>query len=191
MLTIPDHKLKAALTHAAVQDIRYYLCGVLLEAAQNDDLHIVATDGHRLFCGVLLGAAAGMPELARIIVPTDVIKRQAKKGDVEIAYEAGVWRLGNEIFKPIDGKFPDYRRVIPPTDINDAAPGFNYAYLADTEIALGLWAGGRSARVVCVPHGESAATVTSTDPTAFCLVMPLRPPKDGVASPFAPADARV
>lgn len=190
MLTIPAHKLKAALTHAAVRDARFYLLGVLLEAAQNGDLHIVATDGHRMFIGVLPGAAADMPELTRIIVPTDVIKRQAKKGDVEVACEAGVWRLGNEIFKPIEGVFPPWRRVIPSADAEGLAPGFNYAYLADTEIALGLWAGGRSAQVVCEPHGEYAATVTSADPTAFCLVMPLRPPKDGVASPFKPADAR-
>lgn len=191
MLTIPAHKLKAALTHAAVRDVRYYLNGVWLEAAQNGDLHIVATDGHRMFVGVLPGAAAGMPELTRIIVPTDVIKRQAEKGNIELACDAGVWRLGNEIFKPIDGVFPDWRRAIPSADAEGPAPGFNYAYLADTEIALGLWAGGRSAQVVCVPHGERAATVTSTDSTAFCLVMPLRVPKDDIAAPFKPAGARV
>lgn len=51
MLTIPAHKLKAALTHCAVRDIRYYLNGVYLEAAESGDLHIIAMNGPSMFCG--------------------------------------------------------------------------------------------------------------------------------------------
>src|SRR5678816_993179 len=65
-LTIPQKALKNALRLVqfamAVQDIRYYLNGVLF-SVDKDTLRVVATDGHRLsFAAESLGADHGSVE---------------------------------------------------------------------------------------------------------------------------------
>lgn len=103
----------------AQQDIRYYLNGLLLIVAGNE-LRMVATDGHRL-------AFASSPlesELPRteVILPRKTVMELARQlGDSEDPLEvilAGnqvVFRFGpiELVSKLIDGKFPDYERVIP------------------------------------------------------------------------------
>ena len=108
----------------AKQDVRYYLNGVLLEA-QQDNLRAVATDGHRLaLCDVDVAIATeekkqlivprkGVQELLRLLEETDTeMEIVMSKNHIRIA-------LDNLIFtsKLIDGKYPDYNRVIPePSD---------------------------------------------------------------------------
>jgi DNA polymerase-3 subunit beta len=103
----------------AQQDIRYYLNGMLL-VVEDGRLKLVATDGHRL-------AYASAPleaELARqeAIVPRKTVLELAKLlGDSEdevridiSASQAGFSFANVELAsKLVDGKFPDYTRVIP------------------------------------------------------------------------------
>ena len=105
----------------AQQDVRYYLNGLLFELA-GDRLRTVATDGHRLsMCEVQAELPSG--EGQQVIVP--------RKGVIELARlldpdaEAGVTiRIGGNHIqvdlpglrftsKLIDGRFPDYTRVVP------------------------------------------------------------------------------
>jgi DNA polymerase III subunit beta len=103
----------------AQQDIRYYLNGLLL-VAKGNSLIVVATDGHRLaFTSETLSQSLSPIE---VILPRKTIlelSRQLNDSDdplkltltpTQAAFEFGNIEL---ISKLIDGKFPDYERVIP------------------------------------------------------------------------------
>lgn len=103
----------------AQQDIRYYLNGLLFEVNANR-LNVVGTDGHRLsFTSAELNQNYEKQEL---ILPRKTVIELVKlleDGDDEVSIEIvpgqvnfsfGDIRL---ITKVIDGKFPDYNRVIP------------------------------------------------------------------------------
>ncbi len=104
----------------AQQDVRYYLNGLLLEA-QQDRLRAVATDGHRLaLCDADVAVSAS--EDKQLIVPRKGVLElvrllQDDETEVEIRLSQNHIRieLNNLVFtsKMIDGKFPDYTRVIP------------------------------------------------------------------------------
>ena len=129
--------LKAARIAAAVKDVRYYLNGVLVEfSAQNDasDVKAVvaATDGHMLFAAHTIVNRDDENEQApdigtQIIIPSDTIKacKLRHKSNPFVTLKqisATQWQLGDVLFTPIDGKFPDYRRVIPSYDMVAATP---------------------------------------------------------------------
>jgi DNA polymerase III subunit beta len=124
-LTLPQAELGRliAKTHfsMAQQDVRYYLNGTLLET-DGKMLRTVATDGHRLAIAEAPLADSGKPVQAQqVIVPRKgVLELQrilGNTGDVEIAIGSNHIRLqiGDIRFtsKLIDGKFPEYGRVIP------------------------------------------------------------------------------
>jgi DNA polymerase III subunit beta len=122
-LTLPQSALKQALGLVqfamAVQDIRYYLNGVLFSVDKNT-LRVVATDGHRLsFASRDLGSDHGSVEaiLPRKTV-IELIKLLSDSDDpVSMAIGSNQVRFtfgGIEIVsKIVEGKFPDYQKVIP------------------------------------------------------------------------------
>ena len=103
----------------AQQDIRYYLNGLLLVVA-GDMLRMVATDGHRLAYAAspLVG---NFPRTDGILPRKTVVELARQLADSDEALEVTI--VGNQIVfrfghielisKLIDGKFPDYERVIP------------------------------------------------------------------------------
>jgi DNA polymerase III subunit beta len=103
----------------AQQDIRYYLNGLLLEVNENK-LNIVGTDGHRLsFTSTTLNQSY---EKTEVILPRKTVVELIKllddsENEVNIELSASQVNFAfNEIrliSKVIDGKFPDYHRVIP------------------------------------------------------------------------------
>jgi DNA polymerase III subunit beta len=108
-------------THFAMaqQDVRYYLNGTLLET-DGKALRAVATDGHRLaWCEVPLEGKSR--ELLQIILPRKGVLELQRlldgEGQIEIAIGSNHIRvnIGEVRFtsKLIDGKFPEYGRVIP------------------------------------------------------------------------------
>lgn len=112
----------------AQQDVRYYLNGMLLET-EGKSLRAVATDGHRLaLCETELAAPAKNPQ--QVIVPRKGILELQRilgtSGDLELAVGTNHVRaqVGHVRFtsKLIDGRFPEYGRVIPagPTKMVDA-----------------------------------------------------------------------
>lgn len=103
----------------AQQDVRYYLNGVLL-IIEGNSLKVVATDGHRLAFNA--GTIEGKHEKQEIILPRKTVAELCKLlGDtdesVEIEFSTQQVKAAfsgiNIISKVIDGKFPDYERVIP------------------------------------------------------------------------------
>ncbi len=102
----------------AQQDVRYYLNGLLLEV-DGDRLRGVATDGHRLaLCEVDLAKGKGNQQ---VIVPRkgvlELQRLMGGGGDLTLGIGANHIRaqVGNIRFtsKLIDGRFPEYGRVIP------------------------------------------------------------------------------
>jgi len=103
----------------AQQDVRYYLNGMLLEIAGNV-LRTVATDGHRLaYCETELNPPASTG--SQVIVPRKGVLELQRllggEGPMELAIGTNHIRaqIGEIRFtsKLIDGRFPEYNRVIP------------------------------------------------------------------------------
>jgi DNA polymerase-3 subunit beta len=103
----------------AQQDIRYYLNGLLM-VVEEGQLKLVATDGHRLAYAAT--ALSGGQPRQEVIVPRKTVielsKLLAENDDevnVEVSATQAAFRFGaiELVSKLIDGKFPDYTRVIP------------------------------------------------------------------------------
>ena len=104
----------------AQQDVRYYLNGMLIEVSSGM-LRAVATDGHRLaMCSMQAGIE--QPDRHQVIVPRKGILELARlltDQDGEVAIVLGQHHIrattGEFTFtsKLVDGKFPDYERVLP------------------------------------------------------------------------------
>ncbi len=103
----------------AQQDIRYYLNGLLL-VTEGKEIRVVATDGHRLAYAVT--SLLEKQEKTEVILPRKAIlelARQLTEGDdpldVDVYANQVRFRFGDVELttKVIDGKFPDYQRVIP------------------------------------------------------------------------------
>jgi DNA polymerase-3 subunit beta len=110
-------------THFAMahQDVRYYLNGLLLVLAP-DRVRCVATDGHRLALSETPMDWAFAEETVQAIVPRKAITelvRLLTDSDAEIDLQLSDKHLRLQLpglrftTKLIDGRFPDYERVIP------------------------------------------------------------------------------
>lgn len=107
----------------AAQDVRYYLNGLLL-LVEGSELRAVATDGHRLaFASMSLGENISLPRQELILPRKTVLELNRLLSDSEdpvliemtsnqIRFQFGSVSL---VSKLIDGKFPDYERVVPST----------------------------------------------------------------------------
>jgi len=109
----------------AAQDVRYYLNGLLL-MVDGAELRAVATDGHRLAYAsmALAEPLENNPPRQELILPRKTVlelNRLLTDSDeplsIELAPNQIRFQFGhiNLVSKLIDGKFPDYERVIPAT----------------------------------------------------------------------------
>lgn len=122
-ITLSQNALKLLLGSIqyamAQQDVRYYLNGVLL-GVEGNKLKAVATDGHRLaYNAITIEADLAKQE---IIIPRKAVMELAKllaDDDSAIELEFSDQQLKTSfsgiqlVTKLIEGKFPDYQRVIP------------------------------------------------------------------------------
>lgn len=125
-IVLPQKELKNLLFSVqyamAQQDVRYYLNGVLL-IIDGNKLKVVATDGHRLAYNA--GVIEGHYEKQEIILPRKAVTELSKllsdsDESVELEFSQqqvkAVFSGITLITKVIEGKFPDYERVIPKYD---------------------------------------------------------------------------
>lgn len=104
----------------AHQDVRYYLNGVyMIFSAQ--DLRLVATDGHRL-ATMSLPIKTHLTQPISLILPRKAVQEMQRlfaEGEAEIGIVIGknhlraVTTQTSFITKLVEGKFPDFRRVLP------------------------------------------------------------------------------
>jgi DNA polymerase-3 subunit beta len=131
---VPQKTLRGLINQVhfamAVHDIRYYLNGILF-IAEGKTLTLVATDGHRL----ALGQAQlenDVPSKQEVILPRKTVlelQRLLKDEDTTIEMrfannQAKFNFSGMEfVTKLVEGKFPDYNRVIPKNHKNSVTLG--------------------------------------------------------------------
>ena len=121
--SVPQKTLKSLLGQVsfamAVHDIRYYLNGILF-VAEGNSLSLVATDGHRLaFASATLDVE--VPKQEVILPRKTVLELQRllsdKDGAIELQFATNQAKFSFDgmefVTKLVEGKFPDYNRVIP------------------------------------------------------------------------------
>ena len=122
-IALPQRDFRGLLRLAefamAQQDIRYYLNGMLL-VVDKGSLQAVATDGHRLSYASL--AVTGDYSRQEVILPRKTVLELGKLLEdseepvtIDILANQVRFRFSNIelVSKVVDGKFPDYNRVIP------------------------------------------------------------------------------
>ncbi|WP_028007328.1 DNA polymerase III subunit beta [Solimonas flava] len=123
-LSLPRQQLRGLIERTqfamAQQDVRYYLNGTLLEVDAKR-VRAVATDGHRLALSEI-EVETGVGEKLQVIVPRKAVLElqrlldateepaTVKIGASQIEVDLDVVRLTTKL---IDGRFPDYERVVP------------------------------------------------------------------------------
>lgn len=131
--SVPQKTLKSLLNQVAfamaVHDIRYYLNGILF-VAEGQKLSLVSTDGHRLaFASASLDVE--VPKQEVILPRKTVLELQRllsdKEGDLSMQFANNQAKFvfdGMEfVTKLVEGKFPDYNRVIPKQQKNSVTLG--------------------------------------------------------------------
>ncbi len=186
-MLIATDLLKAALVCASSEETRYYLRGIHLSTSG----HMVTTDGHRMFVARLTDKPA-----ADVIVPyADVVAALKLAGgrakDIEIDLAAN--RIGQISFAPVDGTFPDWRRIVPtglempnandPSD-NAAHVHFDHRYVGDfAKMAAILCGKATTAQSVLHPVSASHPALVTFGDRADCfgVLMPVRRKPDATA----------
>jgi hypothetical protein len=193
-LTVSLSTLRAARTHSADGDIRYYLNGVYLDTQRGK---VVATDGHRM----LVAHARGVKlDAAPVIIPNELLDAALKQFggeyargkslgacDVSITIDGAQLSIatptGHVTGRPLDGQFPDWRRVVPKGDEDGLLTGapavLNSDYVTEACAAFAIArniskakAGIHAVRVL--QRGEFPSIVCDTDPDMVVIIMPLR-----------------
>ena len=137
MFSVPQKTLKQLINQVhfamAVHDIRYYLNGILF-VAEGKSLTLVSTDGHRL----ALAQANLDVEIPKqeVILPRKTVlelqrllkdDKDAADGPIEMRFAGNQAKFsfsGMEfVTKLVEGKFPDYNRVIPKNHKNHVTLG--------------------------------------------------------------------
>lgn len=133
IFSVPQKTLKTLLAQVsfamATNDIRFYLNGILF-VVEGTQLSLVATDGHRLaFASATLDTEVPkqdviLPrktviELQRLLSDADgAIEMQFANNQAKFAFEGMEF-----VTKLVEGKFPDYHRVIPKDPKNSIVLG--------------------------------------------------------------------
>lgn len=112
-ISIVRRNLLAVAVAAATADIRYYLNSVLVEVSPNET-RIVATDG-AILAMTRTDAAEQTTEPFSLMISTETISRIKSTGSdvLFLEVENGRHSIDGIAFVPGEGKFPDYRRVVP------------------------------------------------------------------------------
>ena len=187
-INIPIRLLKAALICTAKQDVRWYLTGVAIK-----DGAVSSTDGHRMFtCEI------DAPKEYEIIIPRDALTaflKQVKKEHLDLraqviqvkdeVYKLQVVNLKKgellfveQLFKPIDSKFPDVKKVIPdPIKRQECMPYYEWKYLVDFQKIAEIL-GGSNGYFGLIVTGKNTSSVIDFSLTKFDnaigVVMPKR-----------------
>jgi DNA polymerase-3 subunit beta len=195
MIEIKQKDLKAVALAMAVKDIRYYLQGVYVES-NGTMTRIVATDGHRLHIVQTEDRERPVSPIVSFLMPFDLVKhclkvkgpRQDKEPRIMLDYsetgkiEARLPDGSSIVASAIDGKFPDYLRIVrdvyalkPDNEGQPLAQVFNQSYVSDAAEALAIYLqhkGSTPPDIGLRPRGSSVGVLACGE--FLALVMPMR-----------------
>lgn len=174
MITIRRNHLAAALISAANKDVRHYINVVLFRVTADGETFLISTDGHRLFRGKFQAECTQKGPFD-ILIPRDAVKTAlaSRQPTLDlVALPDGRHSLGDTIFTPISGVFPDIERVIPAATSGEVAQ-FNWDYIVDARNQLRLWEDNRKEYYELKYNGSGVGTMSSGEDT-LCCVMPVR-----------------
>ena len=179
-ITIDYAIIKALLTAAPKKDTRYYLNGICVDATK-DTVVLVATDGHMMLSFPVSDDAIEDRINGQFIidrVDLDAIKpAKAGKHTLPLVIEvdekgytiSGATKAVNTL---VDGKFPDWRRVVPQTLSGELAQ-FNLELLSRINDIRKVF--GQDEYATTIHHnGRSCAQVTGLKHHALMMLMPMR-----------------
>lgn len=194
----PMDTLRALLTHAGERDVRFYLNGVCLDTTGQEPV-MVATDGCRMLVVRVPRLVSTLPRgcyvIPRALLETvKPVKRRRGTGFLPVTLRvyaatdtdtARAELIGASVASAplVDGRFPDWRRVVP-SKLTGKPAQYNGDYLADLTTAARLLAGAKRTDTACFPviahNGDStdrmgAALVSfPSTPDAFAVLVPMR-----------------
>lgn len=181
-ITIDHSVIKALLICASKQDLRYYLKGVLVDARANGDVVLVTTDGHRMLAYPVATDAIEALAPGQYIIPREALEavKPCKAGrvtlpitiEIDVAHgrENKITGATSVVTPLIDGKFPDWRRVMP-AQVSGELAQYNPEYVSGFGDICKLL-GGKYGPFIN-HNGSSAAPVTNLG-GALGVLMPLR-----------------
>ena len=180
-ITIDHSVVKALLICAAKQDVRYYLKGVCVDARANGDVVLVATDGHRLLAYPVAVDAIEALAPGQYIIPREALEavKPCKAGrrvlpitieiDTAKGLENKITGATSAVTPLIDGKFPDWRRVLPKTVSNEPAQ-YQAEYLGDFGRIAELF----GTKQPHIHYNGSSAAIVGNLGAALGVLMPMR-----------------
>lgn len=197
--TISADLFRIAYACVSKEETRYYLNGVHIEPHPDGGVLLVSTDGHRMLCihdpdgqsdgnGIIraskefLGLCKSGKESPRRLVVSGS-SATLREDTAPVAFQKDCL---------IDGTFPAWRRVVPPTPDQWAPASFNAPYVAEfakiaTALAKATDSSSRAVRFVSKSPADPTIVLFPGMP-AFGVLMPIRT-DDAVSPPefFGPA----
>lgn len=188
MIMINTRALRAAVHCAAdKKDPRQYMQGVYVKFVRSDFATVAGCDGHVLFVGLAeIDPSYEFPDIApwlgqSLVIPVDVIKKLDKRAkSVGLSQiDADLFRLGDSVFKPIDGQYPDIGRVIPSQDdlgLRTITPAlFNPVVLGRAQKALQSYYETKpDVAFDLAQYGTDSGIMHNNDSLAQVVVIPMR-----------------
>ena len=210
-LTIEHDVIKALLLVAPRQDIRSYLKGVLVDV-RAQDVTLVSTNGTVLLAVPHLDNVEGDRLIGQWIIPREALEavKPCKVGRTTLPIAVEILpgaqtpdpeRPGVTIgapdtitiagattttTKPIDGVYPDWRRVMPGSASLEVAQ-FDPALVARFGDVHALLSGSTKFKPVIHHNGRGGALVSGLGRDALGVIMPLRVDTDDMRHPGLPS----
>ena len=171
--------LQACSLFKASNDVRFYLCGVYV-----GDGAVVATNGHTM----LICDDPNAADLD-LIIPKETIDSLLRKVGKRPKFttvqlhqlEDGFWLLEHigsyELFKPVDSKYPAWRRVDmkkPKKYTAESFPQFNFDYLNDFKKVAHIYSGNTVAQPKLFPTTANDRCYVEINDRVHGVIMPLR-----------------
>lgn len=172
MITLTLGQVKALLRIAPAKEARHYLCGVYVDP----EGYAVVTDGH-----CLLAIRCEPSNAEGYIVGRDVLELAAKnahKGagiELSLNYVRYLTKAGSQSLphNRIDGRFPDWRRVVPQSCSGDRA-WFDSEKLEQLRKCLDDMRSGKGRSIVFLQQNGNSPAIVETSPEVVALIMPMR-----------------
>lgn len=195
-LTIDHNIIKALIKIAPKQDVRYYLVGMLIDV-RAADVTLVATNGHALLAVPLpADALEGDQVPGQYIIGRDALEavKPVKVGRTTLPISIGIGADGaititgatTATAKLIDGRYPDWRRVMPTSATLEVAQ-FDPAYVSLFGDVRELLGGSSKGKPVIHHNGDRGALVSGLGRDALGVLMPMRADAHEMRHPGLPA----